>query len=266
MDTSWFKKMAAHPQASKVSAVVLIAELGAAGVIGYRKFRADKGAAVKVVPYSPEIHEDPNQYTLDFSNHPEGDTTPVEGGEVLYFAPREEVFPPVVLTEEQAEEMGVTAADPKGLADEVDELELPEEIVNVFAANTPGEFSYEDEAENRRGESPYIITLEEFHGNESGFRQQALTWYEGDRIMADEDDRPMLGWRDYVGEENFRWGYGSGGEDLVFVRNPKLEAEYEITRVYESFAMVMEGLEAEEAIEEEVLRHSYTPRRMRREE
>lgn len=127
------------------------------------------------------------------------------------------------------------------------------EVDNIFES-PHGEWNYEEEAKNRGPRDPYVIHVDEFQGEESGFRQAQLTYYAGDDVMTDEDDQPVFNFEEIVGP--LMWGHGSNNGDLFFVRNPRLEAEYEITRSYESYAHAILGIEAEEKAAAEEVRHS----------
>lgn len=127
------------------------------------------------------------------------------------------------------------------------------EIDNIFK-NPVGEWDYDVEIAKRGPRDPYVIHADEYHAEESGFRQSQLTYYAGDDVMTDDDDQPVFNFEDIIGP--LMWGHGSNTQDLFYVRNPRLEAEYEITRSYESYAHAILGIEAEVAASTEDLRHS----------
>lgn len=127
------------------------------------------------------------------------------------------------------------------------------EIDNVFE-NPVGEWDYDAEIAQRGPRDPFVIHADEYHGEESGFRQSQLTYYAGDDVMTDEDDQPVFNFEDITGP--LMWGHGSNDQDLFYVRNPRLEAEYEITRSYDAYAHAILGIEAEAAASAEDVRHS----------
>lgn len=135
------------------------------------------------------------------------------------------------------------------------EVKIPE---NVFK-NLDVEWNYEDELKNRGERDPYVIHLDEYHGHESGLRQSALTYYAGDDILTDEDDAPLSNYQDTTGPLLF--GHGSHSEDMVFIRNPRLDAEYEVCRSYDSYVSAILGFEADAAVEANEIRHSRYPER-----
>lgn len=144
------------------------------------------------------------------------------------------------------EQLARAAVDTYGTADEA-------EIANVFDNPVP-DWDYEAEIAKRGPRDPYVIHSDEYHSEESGFRQAQLTYYAGDDVMTDEDDQPVFNFEEIIGP--LMWGHGCNNGDLFYVRNPRLEAEYEITRSYESYAHAILGIEAEAAASAEEVRHS----------
>lgn len=148
--------------------------------------------------------------------------------------------------DEQLEQLARASVVAYGTAD-------AEEVDNIFA--TPfGEWNYEEEVANRGKRDPYVIHADEYHSEESKFRQAQLTYYAGDDVMTDEDDQPVFNFEEIIGP--LMWGHGSNNGDLFYARNPRLEAEYEITRSYEAYAHAILGIEAEAQVVAEEVRHS----------
>lgn len=92
-------------------------------------------------------------------------------------------------------------------------------------------FDYETEIQNRTEEAPYIITYDEWSGNESEYDQSTLTYYEGDDILVDSTDQPIQETDDTVGDNNLlRFGHGSKDNNVVYIRNDRVELEWEVVR------------------------------------
>lgn len=124
---------------------------------------------------------------------------------------------------------------------------------NVFAGNDDT-WDFEAELARRSTNEPYVIHKDEYFEVEDDYSQVTLTYYEGDNIMAAEDDTPVYNYDRVVGELKF--GHGSGGDPNVFyVRNDKLRAEYEILRHEGHFAVEVEGLDPSDS-ERRTIRHS----------
>lgn len=97
----------------------------------------------------------------------------------------------------------------------------------VFLADEPeDDWDYDVEMRKRGSDKPYIIHRDEFMDEESGFRQSSLTYYSGDNILCDEKESPIYNHEIVAG--TLRFGHGSKDRNIVYVRNPVLESEYEI--------------------------------------
>lgn len=90
-------------------------------------------------------------------------------------------------------------------------------------------WDYEVELRARalNGNTPYVIHKDEFEDNESGYSQTTLTYYKGDDILTDEHDVPIYNQHTVVGTD-LPFGRGSGDPNVLYVRNERLNAEYEI--------------------------------------
>lgn len=101
----------------------------------------------------------------------------------------------------------------------------PSEMRNVFIDPS---FDYEEEKKLRSRERPYIITHDEYFDKDVSFEDQTLTYYEDDDTLVDEKDKPVDD-LDLVGEDHLaRFGHGSRDRNIVYVRNEKLEMDFEI--------------------------------------
>lgn len=121
-------------------------------------------------------------------------------------------------------------------------------------ATDPDDWDYDIELKLRDPEKPYVIHRDEFWGEELGYDQSSLTYYEGDDVLTDSNNMPIYGYEAVVGE--LRFGHGSGDPNVFFVRNHAHDAEYEIIRDPSTYTKEVLGLEAEESADREDLRHS----------
>ena len=64
--------------------------------------------------------------------------------------------------------------------------------------------------------------------------------------MDDEDGHPLPHADIIVGQDNLRFGEGTDDEDVVFVRNDRLQTEMEICRKHASFEEEVLGLDGNE--------------------
>jgi len=98
---------------------------------------------------------------------------------------------------------------------------------------------------------PYVIHREEFDEEEPGYSQVTLTYYAGDNILCDDKDYPLENIGRIVGDTLLRFGAGSGDPNVVYVRNDRLNAEYEILLHRGSYAIEVLGEELEIALSAE---------------
>lgn len=121
--------------------------------------------------------------------------------------------------------------------------EDPEALVTTNIFNH-GEWDWDQELANRDPSAPYVIHQDEFVRDEKGYTQSTLTYYSSDQILADEQDKPVYNHAEVVGEMKF--GHGSSGDSIVYIRNDRLHAEYEILLDDGSFEIEVLGFEAAE--------------------
>ena len=96
--------------------------------------------------------------------------------------------------------------------------------------------------ENRNhGDKPYVISAEELgEPPNPGWQQLTITYYAGDQVLADDKDQPIRDIRGTVGSvELITFGGPSGDPHLKYVRNEKLEIDFEIVYDRRSYADVV---------------------------
>jgi hypothetical protein len=112
-----------------------------------------------------------------------------------------------------------------------EEPEVPVEQ-NVFVngqSDVPEGFDLAEELTKRDPDIPYVISKDEYFENEGDLPQTSLTYYAGDEILADDRDEVIDNVEALVGEKNLaRFGHGSDDKNLVYIRNERIGAEYEI--------------------------------------
>lgn len=82
-----------------------------------------------------------------------------------------------------------------------------------------------------------IISAEDFNNNADDFETVDLTYY-ADEIMVGEDDNIIPSPEDIIGNDALvSFGMLSGDPDIVYVRNPKTRALYEIVRMSVKYAI-----------------------------
>lgn len=146
------------------------------------------------------------------------------------------------------------------LGDETVKKEIEIMTSSVFADNTE-DWNYEEELKKRTPYAPYIIHKDEFYSEEAGYTQSTLVYYAGDDIMADEDETPVFNHESVTGSLWF--GHGSGDKNVVYVRNDKRKAEYEILFDPGLFSVDVLGLEIENNQRVKAVKHSAPKFRMK---
>lgn len=140
----------------------------------------------------------------------------------------------------------------ESIAEAVDAAKVEDEGRNVFEDAT---FDYDEEVKLRTPTAPYIITHDEFYENEPEHDQSRLTYYEKDHTLADENDKAMEDYNSLIGGDHLmRFGSGSRNEHVVYVRNEKVQLDWEITRSEGSY--VDEVLNMLDSDEPDSLKHS----------
>jgi hypothetical protein len=129
---------------------------------------------------------------------------------------------------------------------------------NVFEIPQPTQeelepdWDYATEVKNRTNEDPFIIHRDEWNEGESNFDQISLTYFEGDDTLANERDKVIEDQDKVIGLGNMlKWGHGSGDPNVIYVRNPVLALDIEVTRSLGTYASEVHGLQ-----EEDELQHS----------
>lgn len=82
---------------------------------------------------------------------------------------------------------------------------------------------------------PYVISRGEYSDGEEGndFAKVTITWYPRERMLLDEDETPIHSREvdGLVGYKNLNsFGGESGDPNVVFIRNRRIEVDYEVVR------------------------------------
>lgn len=127
-------------------------------------------------------------------------------------------------------------------------MEEPEEEVTLISKNifamAPEDFDYEVEVSMRNSVDPYIVTAEEFYQNEDDYEQTQITYFAEDDIFSDGKEAPIVDVENTVGLwASERFGHGSNDPLVVYIRNPRIEMDFEVTKSEGSFAKEVHGIE-----------------------
>lgn len=192
--------------------------------------------------------EEPSEMSLDDTplykelNTPKMETVvkiPKEATEILT---EDEIKP--LLLEEHAPETG-----PNSIVNEPDKIVR---IDNIFDENTPekkieavpDEFDQPQIA--RRPDVPYLISVDEFMDPNDHYEKITLTYYSGDKTLADDADRPVEDVERTVGNKNLLL-LGATGPDgelsEIHVRNERITADFEVILDLQGYAEAIHGIQ-----------------------
>lgn len=244
-----------------VPAAVGVGSLSLGFVSGYffHKWRIEKS----VRDFITEMHEPEDMVELNFGqvvelneakrNHPTAIIT-----ERVVRDPHEEPSTDVVI-EETDEELIIS------FDDHVEEEPEPERV-SIFTTDEDTEWNYDYEMARRAQvpDKPHIIHVDEyFESHDNDYRQHVLTYYAGDDILCDENSIPMYNAKEVVGDIKNSFGHGSKDQNILYVRNVPLDAEYEIIRDPGHYAVEVLGGEIEDEYETGDIKHSHSPHKFR---
>jgi hypothetical protein len=119
-------------------------------------------------------------------------------------------------------------------SDEIDDeeeemsiLDNDESVVSVFSNGEDENWDYKVELEKRNPNQAYTVHRDEYFENPDDHRQTTLTYYQGDNILCDTDDTPIYDPENFVGKV-LEFGRGSQDPNVVYIRNERLQADYEV--------------------------------------
>lgn len=117
---------------------------------------------------------------------------------------------------------------------------------NIFKENElssfNGTWNQEEEEANRTEEAPYILHHDEFMHAEVGYKQLSLTYFEGDDVLVDDEDRPIEEVESTVGNDNLlKFGHGSKDNNVLYIRNDRMELDFEVIRTKSKYTVDVLG-------------------------
>lgn len=93
------------------------------------------------------------------------------------------------------------------------------------------EWDYDEEMSKRTPDRPYVIHVDEFRDDNKEYSKISLDYYVVDDVVVDERNMLLPNTDDILGEDNLkRFGDGSGDTEIVYIRNEKLESDFEVTK------------------------------------
>jgi hypothetical protein len=116
---------------------------------------------------------------------------------------------------------------------------------NVFAAVKTDEDWDQDQEESMRDahpDNPHILHQDEYMAGDLDYQQVTLTYYAEDDVLVDEREQPIEDIERTVGEDNLtRFGHGSRDNRILYVRNNRIQMDFEIVKNESSYAREVAG-------------------------
>ncbi len=113
--------------------------------------------------------------------------------------------------------------------------------MNVFVRDE-AEVPSAEELRARTEEAPYVITKMEYEANETEYTQTELSWYEGDKILADERDQTVDDVDMTIGLNNLeKFGHRSKDPRVVYIRNDAMELDFCVLKIDGKYGELVAG-------------------------
>jgi len=145
-----------------------------------------------------------------------------------------EVNDQVILPEDEEEDEG-----PEPTEEEIEESRTNlQRIIDQYTADPESSSMVEQGVAMEVDKTPpFVISANEYSWSEEGddYEKTTLTYYPRHRVLLDEDEDPVddiattVGWRNLA-----QFGGESGDPNVVFVRNRRLEVDFEIVKEEEN--------------------------------
>jgi hypothetical protein len=145
--------------------------------------------------------------------------------------------------------------------DMTEEAQERREAARHHTFDTPNDdWDYEGELNARSKKEIYIIHRDEYVRDEMGYHQSTIEFFTQDAVMTDALQHPIYNYSDFVGSEALdQFGHGSGDANVVYVRNEREKAEFEVLRNEGSYEIEVLGLEVEGEYSDQDIKHSKHP-------
>lgn len=168
------------------------------------------------------------------------DQSPKKPIETFKSAPKDR-YPGDIYSIEDTEPVGETFRDESDLAErEFPQDDAPEEDDNDEEESDPDDFNERMGEEMTMAHSamrkkrPYIIKSEDF-GSESGYGEETLYYYTEDGALINDKEEEIEDYEFMLGNALTKFGFDHNDEHSIYVRNPNMEMDYEIIKVYSAF-------------------------------
>lgn len=102
-----------------------------------------------------------------------------------------------------------------------------------------------NERDPDNSDAPYLISVDLFNEEGSRFEKITMTYFEGDEVLADDKEQMVVDIEALVGKQNLtRFGECDPDDtDVIYVRNEKLEVDFEVFREDNAYSHVVLNLD-----------------------
>lgn len=139
-------------------------------------------------------------------------------------------------------------------AEELAELPKYEDVISEYSGEEEDE---EEEAvvvesesnEERNTDEPYVISVDEYMNDREEYDKNTVTYFEVDDVLVDEREQVIPDVDNTVGTDCLtKFGHKSNDNKVVYVRNERLEADFEILLDTRSYSETVLGIREEKEI------------------
>jgi hypothetical protein len=96
-------------------------------------------------------------------------------------------------------------------------------------------------------DGPYVITYDAYNLENDHYDKSTIYYYEDDDTLADENDEVIGDVFGVIGDDALSsFGEGSNDPEVVYVRNDKMQIDYEVIRLSKSYGETVMGYTNEE--------------------
>lgn len=107
-----------------------------------------------------------------------------------------------------------------------------EENVSKYIQDNIKESDITDDESNE----PYVISKDSYENEYLEFHKNSLVYFDKDNTLCDDHDEIIDDVDFFIGEESLMmFGEGSDDEDIVFVRNLRIQSDFEVVREHQSY-------------------------------
>lgn len=108
------------------------------------------------------------------------------------------------------------------------------------------QYKYSKMSRKEYSDEPYVISYDEYNQDMTHYDKLTLNYYEDDDTLTDDEDEVIPDVDLIVGGDSLtRFGEMSGDPEIVYVRNDKLQIDYEIIRLSRSYGETVLGFKQE---------------------